>query len=289
MAMGLNYYTAYACDKRVGFLNNEFYTPMYDSDYLLAVILNNDVLQYIYPKKSRFGYYVDEMPFYFESTEPRLVYIYDYRAIDNKAFSGFRKAMFPNSIVNDNTRKSSVQVDVNTLTKKLAFNTRISLRGQYSTLCRGNYLYDYKDETVNELYSKKIWELNDKYVLENNKTVIKDKNFPFPTTVSAKYSFDNLLTVDNDIYSIDMKNWFNHIIYLSFNPRNRQLDFYPDFMGSDIYVYFLKFDRDIELIDSLKVVNINNNLGKYIFNIEKINERTVKISSYFEVYSGMVN
>ena len=78
LKLDLNYFTAYLCDNRSGEISNVFFSPMYDSDYLFAVLLKNNSIQYIYPKKSRFGYYLNEVPFYFEGAKARLIHINDY-------------------------------------------------------------------------------------------------------------------------------------------------------------------------------------------------------------------
>jgi hypothetical protein len=288
LKLDLDYFTAYICDKRTGEINNEFFAPMYDSDYIFAVLLKNNSIQYLYPKKSQFGYYLNEIPFYFENTKARLVHISDYRNYKNPIDENFRQIILPNSTLNENIRRINILVKINLDTLSSIFNARIYLSGQYSTLTRGLYQCNHKDETINELYNKKIWKLNDQVEVISQETKVNSKEFPFPTVVNIQYKFNNLLETNSDTISLNLKNWFNHVIYNDFDTTYRQLDFYPDFYGKDSYVYYLEFDKNIKLISSFERTNIKNEFGELIISVEQIKPNAVKISSYFVITNNKI-
>jgi len=288
LKLRLDYFTAYVCDKRVGEINDEFFAPMYDSDYLFAILLKNERLHYLYPKKSRFGYYLNEIPFYFENTKARLVHLNDYRGFKDPINTDLRQIMLPGSVIKENTRRNNILVKINLDTLSTVFNARIFLNGQYSTLTRGVYQYNHKDETINNLYNTKIWELNDDVEVISQETKVTSKEFPFPTIVNTKYQFNNLLKVKNDTFSLNLKNWFNHVIYNDFDTTDRQLDFYPDFYGKDSYVYYLQFDKNIQLINSLEKKNIINEFGELAISVEQIKPNTVKISTIFITTNSII-
>ncbi len=288
LRLHLNYFTAYSADIRSGEVSNEYFFPMYNNDYFMAVLLKNNTTQFIYPKSSQFGYYLNEMPFYFEGTKARMVYLYDYNVYKKPIYDTLRQVVLPSSNVNDNFRKTNVLTTVNTETSALSFDARIVLSGQYSTMTRGLYQYDFTDKTINSLYNKKVYEINDNVKLISKQVSVTNKEFPFTTSVQAKYEAHELIGKQNDTMFINLTNWFNHIIYSDFETEDRQLDFYPDFCGKDTYMYMIQFDKNIKLVGSTEPVEISNAFGKYSFIVEQISQNTVKITSNFIVLNNIV-
>ena len=269
-------------------VNDDFFIPMWDNDYILAVLLKNNTIHYIYPKKSKYGYYLNEIPFYFENTQARLVNINDYRNYETPIKEESRLITLPNSSIKDNIRRSNILVNINLGTLSTIFKAKIYLSGQYSTLMRGLYQCNHKDKSINKLYQQKIWELNKEVNLINEETKVISKEFPFPTEVNTQYSFKNLLEVNKDTFSLNLKGWFNHVIYKDFNIKYRHLDFYPDFCGQDSYVYYLKFNKNIKLLSSFKNMDIQNDFGELKFSVEQTQANAVKISSFFTVKNSVI-
>ena len=286
--LGFDFYSAYVIDKRYGVISEDMVKPMYDSDYLLGVVLKNNKMQLIYPKSSNYGYYLSEMPFYFENTKVRLVHFTDFLNEKAPMKEDFRAFISPKSQMNENIRKNNVSVEID-IDKQIAlFNTKITLLGQFSTLIRGLYKNDVKTKTVNELYNKKIFDFNPNAKLLSKKVEIVDNVFPFKAIVNTNYSCDSILKKGNSSYSLDMKNWFNHIIYNDFDIKNRQLDFYSDFCGNDVYSYMIKFNKDVELLTAIAPVEITNDFGSLIIQLKQIDKNTVMINSNFIVKSEKV-
>ena len=80
----------------------------------------------------------------------------DYKNYRNPINDTLRQVQLPHSYINDNTRKNNILVKINLDALSASFDARINLSGQYSTLIRGLYQYNYQDETINKLYNKKI-------------------------------------------------------------------------------------------------------------------------------------
>lgn len=289
LKMDLNYFTTYLCDKRSGEVSDAFLAPMYDSDYLFTVILKNNSIQYLYPKKARFGYYLNEIPFYYEGAKARLVHLDDYRNVKMAINENQRLIKLPNSNIADNTRRNSTLVEIDLDSLSTRFTSKINLTGQYSTMIRGLYLYDYQDESVNDLYSKKIWEINDEVEVVSQETEMASKEFPFPATVKAEYVSGNLIEVHNDTLALSLDNWFNHIIYPNFDTTGRQLDFYPDFCGKDSYVYYIQFNKNVHMISSIENVKLSNALGELIVDVAQVKPNTIKLSSSFKTLNSKVD
>jgi len=280
--LDLGFYTAYVADTRVGIISDEFVSPMFDNDFLIAAVLKNNTLQLIYPKRSKFGYYIDEVPFYYENTTARLVSLDDYQDMKSQINEGFRKMNTPTSSFNDNDRKSNVLVtsDLDNLTT--TFTAKISLKGQYSTLMRGQYLYGSMDKSINELYGVKIYEINPNVKLIQKEVNIVQKVFPFKTDVKLVYTCDSLIKkIGENQYSLNTMNWFRHIIYNDIESGSRNLNYFPDFKGKDTYSYIVTFSKNIEIVKPIENINIENDFGTLIITCSQNQPNSIMISSYF--------
>ena len=288
LKLDLAYMSAYVCDIRTGNISNTYFAPMKDNDYLLAVVLDNNTVQFINPKRSRFGYYLNEMPFYYEGSKARLVSLADYRNYKDYYAENNRQITIPRSPLMQNQRRTNSVVIVNVDSSQVKFDTRINLSGQYSTMSRGLYLYDVKDETVNELYNKKVWELHKGIKHSKSEVVIQEKEAPFNVKVTVRYSSEQLLSNSGDTIILDLNHMFNHIVYQDIDVENRKLDYYSDFLSQDSYVYFLKFDEDITLVSKLESIDMKNSFGELKISVKQMGTRHIKVSSNFIVKTGKV-
>ena len=218
-----------------------------------------------------------------------MVHLSDYRRLKAPINEKMRQINLPGSKISENTRRNNVMVKVDLDNSVVDFKAKTDLSGQFSTLTRGLYQYDHKHETINELYSKKIWEINNQVELTDHQTKVANKEFPFQTTVTAHFSANNLMHSSNDTVTLSLKNWFNHIIYPDFNISNRQMDFYPDFMGTDSYVYLTQFNKNIKLLKDFEKVDIKNDFGRLTISLEQAGPNMLKISSYFAVAKKKVS
>ncbi len=282
-SLDLKYFTAYLADTRSGIISDNFLKPMHHGDYLYAVITDDDQAYYLYPKKSRFGYYLDEVPFYYENAKARLIHLLDYRNTEEPISEEYREALLPKSNITMNTRNSRVMVKVNVEESSTIFSGQVKLSGQFSTMTRGAYLYDYQDETCNELYGKKIWEINNEVEVKSSIVDIKKKEFPYPAVVTCSYQANSIITNDQDTLKLDISNWFNHIIYKNFDIQNRELEFYPDFAHRDTYSYMIQFDKEVKLLNTIESVNISADAASLMINVEQIDSKTIRITSHMAI------
>ncbi len=280
--IGLGYFTAYLMDKRIGELSDAFISPMFDGDYLIAPILKNDKLHFIYPKKAKFGYYLDELPFYFENTKTRLINVNDYLDYKTPLAEQFRNITTYSSGITYNVRKSNVLVDADLENLSVKFDARILLLGQYSTMTRGLYKNNFTEPSINKKYGQKIWEINKQSQLIKQEIVSEEKLFPFKTNIKAQYACIDLLKKEGAVYTISLENWFNHIICTDIAEK-RNLDFYPDFKGTDTYSYIIQFTKPVQLKQQYQKIEMNNSLGNLVISIEQPQPNTIKITSYLSV------
>ena len=120
-------------------------------------------------------------------------------------------------------------------------------------------------------------------VVQHEELDIKTKEFPFTTQLKAQYKADNLISKKENTYTMDLSNWFRHIIYENFSAENRQTDFYPDFTNRDSYLYFIQFDKNVKLEKSTESFEIDNGVVNMIIDISQLSPNSIKIQSFFAV------
>ena len=287
--LGLNYFTAYLADKRSGIISPEYFEPTISNDNLFAVLLKNDNIQFLYPKKERFGYYLNELPFYFEDVTVRLVYLDDFRDYKKAIEAVFRSIKTPASNSQDNVRTQSANVYVNLEDLTTSFNANILLSGQFSTLGRGAYLYDSRDNTVNPIYYMKLWEaISPGASPEIFEVESISQDFPFKATFKAEFMAQNCVSMNTDTIILDLTGWFNHVVDQDLDSGRRCLDYYPDFMFTDTYNFKVEFDKNVKVVSSLPDTEIKNDYGQFIVKGIQMLDGSIVFSSRFTVNSQVI-
>jgi len=279
----LGYFTAYISDKRCGVADGNFLLPMVDDDYFLATLTNDFRMHYIFPKRHDFGLYLDEFPFYHEHTKARMIHMKDYRSYARDINTQLRQIETPVSNFSDNRRTNHIMVNINTASGNSEFDARLTLSGQYSTLCRGSYTKNYTDPTINPNYGRKIWEMDTEVELKDSKLDQLNYEFPFKSKVNAHYSSPSLFSFKSDTATVKLSDLVSHVVNKIDCNEERHLDYYPDFMGSDTYVYMLKFDKEVELKNETRRVELKNEFGELIYSFEQLNAKTIKLSSFYAI------
>lgn len=288
LELDLNYCTTYLSDNRSGVISDNFFSPMYDSDFLFSAFYGNGEVSFFYPKRARYGYYMNELPFYFENTRARLVHLTDYNKREGMINEEFIQVFTPISPGSSNIRNTRIAVNIDLDKLTTEFNTQVYLSGQFSTMTRGLYQYDYSHEKVNELYNKKVWDINGQVKLNNHEVAIETKEPPFTTRIKAGYQSDNLIVKKGTDYTLSLENWFNHIISADLSAKNRQMKFYPDFSNRDSYIYFIKFDQEIELSEKFTPITITTDHINLNIQIDQLDSQSIKIESFFAL-TGVID
>jgi len=286
----LNYFTAYLADKRSGIISDYYFEPTISNDNLFAVLLRNEAVQFIYPKKDRFGYFLNELPFYFEDTRVRLLYLDDFRDYKKAIEEKFVSTMTPPSSSQDNTRKQSASVNIDLDEMTVDFNASISLGGQFSTLGRGAYLYNTCDNTVNPNYCQKFWEgISPEIVPETFEIGSIDQDFPFRASFSTSFQARDIMIKVNDTITLDLSGWFNHIVDENLNADWRVLTYYPDFKYTDSYNYHLVFNKKVKVLNRMPILEIKNAYGMLSLKCIQKMDGTVLLSSRVVVLAEKVS
>lgn len=288
--IGNSYFSAYPTDIRTGSISRDYFSPMYNNDFMFAAILNNNSFAYLIPKSDRNNYYCEELPYYYENIPVFLMHTYDFAGYKRNFNQSVRISLTPNSSARDNYRKTNSLVKINLTNNLISFTTKVYLSGQFSTLTRFVYNDNPVDSTINPIYIKPVWEIGEKQSALKYEMESSQFYFPFKANISASYNIEDLLkNIAEDKLKIDLNGWIKHITYKNFNDSIRYTNFYPDFRGHDTYVYMLDFGQAINILEKPDDIEIENDFGKYIFNIKQTSENQVLINSYFLIKLDMVD
>lgn len=273
------YYTTYLFDNRIGAISDQYMSPIVSNERCYSVATNNRII-HIYPKKARYGYAVDEIPFYWENSTQLLIYFNRNISPENIGRTVFTQ--MPTSNAKENYRSANIQCEVNTSVQEINFKTRLALSGQFSTMTRGSYLYNYVDSSINRGYQRKIYELGNVTTLISQELLSKSNVYPF------KASFDLVYVSQTKGNKIELTNWFRHITESRYEAETRTLPFYYDFLFNDSFRYLIKFDKPIVLIEFPEDIAIETLAGVYKFTLTKVDDSTFLLNSKFIVNRQVV-
>ena len=143
----LKYHTVYVQDGRAAKLSPAELTDLYENEYLF-VLGQTDGAYYMHPKRTRGGYLVNEMPFYWEGTTALLG---DLDKLWSNASKQVDLMELPRTNPVSNSRVTAVDVSIDT-SGAAHVHADILLNGQFSTMTRNAYLHGERDSTVMEKY-----------------------------------------------------------------------------------------------------------------------------------------
>jgi len=278
-ALKLGYFTAYPVDIRSGEISQDYVTTMFSGDYLITPLLKDNKIHFIYPKSSRFGFFLDELPFFFENVKIRLIHLDDYCDYKKPYDKSFREIRTPKTSINENLRITRLNAFIDIDSGTVDIEAKVTLSGQFSTLGRAAYLYNIDIPTVNKSYSNKIWKISSSVVVRDSSIKVLTNVKPYTTEIKASFSSNSMLTKHDSVFNLSMKNCLPYIAQEGVDSNERVLDYYSDFQFREDYQFELIFNKDIELVKSIKEVYIWNSFGKLTFIVKQKNPRVLSIQS----------
>lgn len=286
-----DFFITMLCDKRVEALDANKYKPLISWRYFYVVPFKGSYF-YFYPKHDRYGYHTNEMPFFYENNVSFLIpqAVPDSGSWHNFAIISFPLTVTPSSSVADNVRNTNVLVNISTTDLKANFDAKVELKGQYSTLTRGYYKYSSTDPTLNENYFRQVWEIPGCAKPDSLQFTNESKEFPFTFNISCTYRSDKFISKNVDgSYALDLTGLAKYIIDEKLDSTKRLTNFYPDFMGQDSYKYFLKFDKDVALLNAQEInFEEKNSFGALRINIVNAQPNIIMLETKFVVNSEKV-
>lgn len=289
--LNTNYYVAYPQDKRSDEIQFDSFSRFYRDNTFFCILDNNNP-NYFFPKNNRFGFYRNEFPFYYEDANVILI---PQRTPKEESYKpqpkiGFLDSKMPYSSVRENTRLTNVMADVSLDSLKINFTAHIKLSGQFSTLQRGYYQFAYYDSTVSMQYFKGVYDNIKGVSKPKTKLTESEIDFPFKANFESNYSTSLIVEKQsNNQYKINLAQWFKHIYISEFTSKKRSTAFYPDFVFFDEYKYYLKFDKNISVVDTAVVdFEVQTSLGIYKISCKQIQPNIILLQSTFAVNANKV-
>ncbi len=272
----LPYNSVYPCDARYGQLGPHYTAPMKTNDYLFVVDLDSTAAV-VYPKKSVSGYYLNELPFYFENSTAIRIAIDD---IFPPRFTNFNHKMdmvkLPLSPPSKNTRKINTQIKIEG-SKTESFTSHISLSGQFSTNGRHIYRNEDCDPSINPTYCQTLQNIPSVVSTPTSTIKKEDTTPPFRFMCELKFEADIAETKEGSM-TLNLSGMFPHIIEQKELKLPRHLPYYSDFLGTDIVRYMVELDENYELLEN-PAFEISNEYGNFVFMAELTTPNTLTISS----------
>ncbi|MBL0341283.1 MAG: hypothetical protein IPP71_10305 [Bacteroidetes bacterium] len=288
--IGGEYYATFLLDKRVNEIDFDKYEGVVAKDVYFSVIKDNKAY-YFQPKFHRFGNFINEFPFYYEDTKciliPQRVPFEEH----SKNIQTIKYAFLntPFSSIGENVRIINVLTDISLDSLNASFKANIKLSGQFSTMTRGSYLYEYVDTTVTIKYADKIFDHLKGVNHKSIEIVAVDSIYPFKADITAQYKSTKIVEQGSaGQYVINLDYWFKHIYDTKLISKGRDLAYYPDFTSQDRIKYFLKFSSPVEIISPAQPVEMVSDFGAYKFNISQVQPDVIMIESVLVIKQEMV-
>lgn len=242
----LEHVTAYLLDSRVGSMSDEYFTSMWDNEYLFGVRHDREVL-WMHPKRQRIGLLTNELPFYWQGTRA-LVSDLGLLLEDIPPAPVF--VVLPEQGPAWNLRAVEHTMDVDLDRRSMQGDVKVLLSGQFSTLGRAAYFGAAIDSTVDPLYG---WRPTDPYGVTSYSyspgELSTDPPFRFRTAVQVQLDGQVSLGADNT-YTIDLAPFIAHAVPSTFGAEGRTLPFHWDFAQLDRFSVELRFAQDVEILDT---------------------------------------
>lgn len=245
-AVGLHYSTAYVLDRRIGRMNDRWTTPMWDSEFLLGV-RNGDRMQWMHPKRTRYGQVTDELPYYWQGS-PALLMNLERLLVDDPGPALF--VDLPTADAAANTRVIEYVLDLDLERLSATGMVRTYLSGQFSTLGRAAYFGAAIDSTVDPLYGKRSTDVEG-LVVRTQQELDFMPIPPFRFRMDAEIQVDGLVRQEPDgSYLLDLARFMGHVVPPDFTADDRDLPFHWDFEQDDRYVITIRSPVELEVLNT---------------------------------------
>lgn len=258
----------YLNDIRAGKLSKDYPSNLYFNERIYMTDQENP--HFLFPKNSGTGWFLDEVPFYWQDSKA-LGYTSEELLEDDRL--KFKWITIPvDTIKNLRDTKSMVQVNLNT--GNVNFETNLRLKGQFSTLTRGVYLNNEIDSTINPNYANKIFELPGRVFLKDEAPVAISAQLPYSTHFRCMYHKQDEVIVDEEYSYVSLNGLCNFVLWDRMDFTHRKSDYYPDFGFNDFFEYEFEFGEPVELISAAGDA-FDNEYGSFGYRIEQTTDTTI--------------
>ena len=277
----LDYDLCLAATKHEPQIDTTIVNPFGFSNYLF-IIKNGEKSYFLYPSTTRRKYEFDEIPVTIEGTKalvlsgsektPKVSYIY-----------------LPQGTSNDNFINRRCKLNINTDSSLVETTIGFTLSGAMSTKHRNfidRSLEKYEADSIDILRNVLTSISDDEINLEID-TVIKDESsvfYPYKYKFTVSGTYNNLVTnIADSTYTLPLETLLKHIT-LQYSMENRLVDYIPDYPYTDMFSYFLIFEKPIKILNKDALLyDSENKVGKYQLKVEYVNDRILMITSKYQI------
>lgn len=235
-------------------------------------LTDKDIPNYVFAKNTETGWFVNEIPFYWQHTKA-LGYTAEELLEDDRL--KMRWEEIPRDTIK-NLRDTYSKVSVDLTRGKLDFETNLYLKGQFSTLTRGVYLNNELDSTINPNYGNKIYELPGRVFLIDEAIIALNAYPPFTAHHRFKYYKEQSVIKSNELYRIPLSEFFNFVMWDGMDFEHRASDYYPDFGFNDFFQYEFEFDEPVTL-EMESESYFENEYGSFGISVAQSNDTTITL------------
>lgn len=282
--MGEHYYSIYMLDSRVGELSADYQANQLFSDWALGLPFDA-YLNVYFPKKQRFGYYVNEFPFYLAGTR---VYAVDIdRLVGQERY--FPELITLPGVPEENYRHAAISVEVNTNSYQSTGSVEVDLSGQFSTLTRSVYAFGEVDSSINPAYGQRYF-YGIAADMESDDLVQSNEYAPFLHRYKTTYTALDLMRPNSSAdCAISLNGLFPFVTWPEFDAESRTLPYYADFPGEDIVRMDLHFDRPISLQNETELsLDRENRFGSVALTCTQLAPDKIRVEVVYKMLADRV-
>jgi len=276
----LDYNLVLAVDKHEAQIDTTIINPFGFSEYLFQ-IHDGDKSYLLYPSTKRRKYEFDEIPASIEGTKALIL-------IKGKNSSKVSFVVLPQGTSNDNFINRRCKLNIKSDTTLVESTFGYTLSGAMSTKYRNaidRNIDKFKTDSIDILKSVLIAK-SDEIEFKVDTIIMDDFSvlYPFKYKFTALGSYNDILTnIADSTYTLSLSVLLKHNI-LHYSNNNRLLDYIPDYPYTDMFSYFIVFDKQVKMLNGDALLyNIENKVGKYQLNIKAINNTMLLITSKYQI------
>ena len=242
-------------DKRLSTVNTHYRNHSGLENRIIAIPIKNDY-KYCVPRYHGLKYFLDELPFYYESVVCALTPCYN--CVEKKRVEDLFFVRTPASTVNENVRTETSIFTLNLDSLTISATIKEHLGGQFSTILRPFYAKEAIDSTIPENYFKRCI---DKPLAFNKQVSHFSSSETFPFTQKYHCAEKIKLTTKT---KIDLHNWFSFTYKKEDYDRIPNHYFFTDFMYTDSYNFLFQFNKGVEISNA---ENLNKKIENDYFDL----------------------
>lgn len=277
---------AFVMDNRIGELSRTYQKPLFSNEFFIVSEPQENQRYYALPKRQTAGFWVNEIPFYYENANVVLHSLNNpHLGSDVYAKTNFDITKLGTSSQLENLRNTVVQLSASETGCRAKFN--LLLAGQFSTLSRVIYLHNEALQDIDQQYHKKLWDglkLSEPAIFNIDSI---STTSPFHFELSGEMLIAENYDEGEAEWRFELGDWIKHIRD-SVDSDSRTMTYFPDFRHSDRFSFRFLFPVAISMPDGESNIKISNEFAEYTFIVKQDGDNAVAVFSNLNVIASTV-